>query len=238
MIACSYCGSLTDETATICATCGNILAGAAPSAAPYCLVCGLMLPPTRAHKVGVVCPRCKVPLGDVMDPNDVTCSTVLPFAYRAVPIGAANPLQPAIEPIVSRRASWNWGAAICSTFWAFRHRRRLLGSACLVNLLFWTIVALGIPLDGGGAQADPNSVSADSTAAAVVLLLMMCSAGFWFCKTIYLGLCGNWLAIQYGHYKDDSSMRESRRKWNVRGGTIGGLFLVLLFCEIIWGLLR
>jgi hypothetical protein len=193
-----------------------------PISAGYCLVCGLMLPPPVARQA---CPRCTVPRGGIMDPNDVTSSNVLHYSGYAPPITAVHPLQYTSQRSRHGESAWNWGAAICSTWWAFRHRCWIWAFTCLLNLLLWVFVVVLIPSNSIG-----DSIMQE--------LILLCSISFWLYKTIYLGSNGNRLAMKNGCYEDEARMRASLHKWNVRGGLIGGLFLAFLFCEVLWNIFR
>jgi hypothetical protein len=182
----------------------------------YCLVCGQLLPPTKTRQV---CPLCRVPRSGIVDPNDVTCSSVLYYSGYAVPIRIVNPLQ---SPHADESAAaFNWGAAVCSTWWAFRNRCWGWAVVCLLNLLLWVFVAILMPSNTIGASI-------------VGVLVLLCSVCFWISKTIYLGSSGNSLATKHGRYADEAVMNASLRKWSSRGGMVGGMALALLAAEIIW----
>ncbi len=85
-----------------------------PAPPVYCLVCGNLLSATNTRRA---CPKCRVPRGGIVDPNDVTCSRALVYSGHATPIRAVYPFQSrssrsgetGTESNTSRR---NWNSSV------------------------------------------------------------------------------------------------------------------------------
>jgi hypothetical protein len=157
------------------------------------------------------------------------------YASRTGAVNAAQALEP--RPAVNPYA-WSWGAALCSTWWAFRNKCWAWAIICLINLLMWAGFAIYVSIKAVGGSMSGDDSAAEAALMLLAMIFALGSIGFWFCKTIYLGVCGNRLAIRYGRYSDEEALRSSMRKWNIGGGLIGVFSLILLIVDLIWASLQ
>ncbi len=185
-----------------------------------CLVCGT---PVRIRSNrGASCPRCRVPVGSVADPNDITCSTALPFTGKPVE------LQPTtVESVLEGEtwrfpAKWNWGAAILSVPWCIRHKCWGWTFFCILNTLLWIAIELLylIPIHG----------DMDSAGTALAVLSVL----FWIIKTFALGSSGGGIAARSGLYTDDREKLRNSDMWASRAAIVGGIPLALIIAQILW----
>ena len=220
---------------------GALASGAIPYAMLQptlrCLTCGWTPDPMSTRPIrSSACPQCKVPFGSVANPNDITCSSAIPYTGSPVRLQLVSPWPVSAAP--SQSASWNWGAAILTIPWALRKRqgapegrRWALACACTLNLLIWIVIGFSLPAPSGAATnpaATTGAVEDIFTAG-----IMVGSILFWFIKTIYLGTTANAPtgAIGWDH---DALLAEER--WSLRWAWIGAAGLLFTSALLLWHL--
>ncbi len=175
-------------------------------------------PPQQAHMLvcGVCgaavtlgqrqCPRCQTPPGAIVNPNDPTATTFLPFGppVPLTPLFRAGAETPERGPGANLRG-WNWGAALLPTLWAANHRLTQLAvwsgllSIALVSLTLLR-AALHRTIDSGGTLTG---------------FLAACALLFGVPRSLYGGLRGNTMAWRSGRYQDRHAMGRAQRSWAV-----------------------
>ncbi|HLK59956.1 MAG TPA: hypothetical protein VKU00_25570 [Chthonomonadaceae bacterium] len=214
---------------------------ASAGAYTYCLVCGAPLPGMNYS----YCPTCFTPVGTLANPNDPTATTFLalaevqrmnpttPVSSSVQPTGIpAMPLPNAVPGIPEdAKQGWNWGAALLTTPWAFRHRvwwAAILGG---MNLLLWVFFLVAIAASGNSSSASSSDPS-DDTALWLGGIMLAGSGLFWLLKTLYLGLNGNGLAWKTGLYRDVAQMRKVQKVWAGWGFLIA-VMTVVIFIAVV-----
>jgi len=250
MVVCPRCGKLNDTSALCCTQCSQPLqiasaplipppvqalpvpspntmrsparkssgSAAHPLQTHQCLVCGWTI---QTHARAPICPRCRIPIGSVANPNDITSSGILLYAGKPValtPLTESDIFSPVALPVP---LTWNLGAAFCTIPWTIVHKRWGWATLCTANLALWLVLLV----DGDGDFAH-------STDGVINVLTILC-ASFWLYKTLYFALSGHIIARSSGRYVDLDALQKAQRKWTLRAGVPCGVAIFIMILKLV-----
>ena len=188
------------------------LAGGPPQYSMLCGVCGVAILPGKRR-----CVQCSTPQGAIINPNDPTATSFLPFGPPVPLVPLFRTSDPAAKDPDEKIRGWNWAATLVPTLWAIRHRRtgQALGSGLL------TLLLVALYLLRAGLHRTPD---ASGTLAG---LLGACALIFAVPRSIFAGLRGSEVAWNSGIYQDRDQLLKARRSWTLCA-IIGVIVVALL----------